>query len=70
VLDESPIIVDWSGLDSSEQVEIISTLALADNHWIIFMDPLGPEKTITPPIPAGAKRIFFTKGKASREKGW
>ena len=34
------------------------------------LQPLGPEKTITPPIPAGSKRILHTKGKASREKGW
>jgi len=32
--------------------------------------PLGPEKTITPPIPAGAQRILHNKGKASRGKGW
>jgi len=31
---------------------------------------LGPEKPITPPIPAGALRILHTKGRASRGKGW
>jgi len=69
VLDDSPVIVNWSGLDPSEQADITLTLASTDN-WIIFTHPLGPEKTITPPIPADAQRILHTKGKASRERGW
>jgi len=32
--------------------------------------PLGPEKVATPPIPNGAQRILYTKGKAGRERGW
>jgi len=42
------------------------------NNWIIFKHPLGPEKaaTPTPPIPKGAQRILYTKGKAGRERGW
>jgi len=69
VLDDSPVIVNWSGLDPSEQAEIAPTLAAADN-WIIFTHPLGPEKSATPPIPTGAHRILYTKGKAGRERGW
>jgi len=61
------MIVNWSGLDSSEQAEITPTLASTDN-WIILTHPLGPEKTITPPISASAKIILCTKRKASREK--
>ena len=67
--DKSPVIVNWSVLDPSEQAEITPTLASTDN-WIILTHPLGPEKTITPPIPAGAQRILHSKGKPSRERGW
>jgi len=60
-LDDSPVIVNWSGLDPSEQAEITSTLEAA-NNWIIFTHPLGPEKRATPPIPAGAQRILSGGG--------
>ena len=68
VLDDSPVIVNWIGLDPSEQAEITPTLVSTDN-WIIFTYPLGPEKTATPPIPTGAQEIPHTKGKAGRERG-
>jgi len=68
-LDGSPIIVNWNGLDASEQAEITPLLTSTDN-WITLTHSLGPEKTTTPPIPSGSKRILQTKGKASREKGW
>jgi len=42
----------------------------AANNWIVFTHPLGPEKSATPPIPSGAQRILYTKGKASRERKW
>jgi len=69
VLDENPVIVNWSGLDPSEQAEITPTLTSTDK-WIILIHTLGPEKTITTPVLAGAQRILHIKGKASREKGW
>ena len=71
MLDDSPVIVNWNGLDPTEQAEIIPTLETA-NNWIIFTHPLGPEKaaTPTPPIPKGAQKILYTKGKAGRERGW
>jgi len=48
VLDDSPVIVNWSGLDPSpEQAEITPTLEAVDN-WIILTHPLGPEKSATP----------------------
>jgi len=50
VLDDSPVIVNWNGLDPSEQAEITPTLAATDN-WIIFTHILGLEKSTTPPIP-------------------
>jgi len=70
-LDESPAIVNWNGLDPTEQAEITLTLETA-NNWIIFTHPLGAENaaTPTPPIPKGAQRILHTKGKAGRERGW
>ena len=69
VLDDSPVIVNWSGLDPSEQTEITPTLEAAGN-WIIFTHPLGPEKSATPPIPPGGQRILYTKGKAGGGTGW
>ena len=71
VLDDSPTIVNWNGLDLTEQAEITPTLDTA-NNWIIFTHPLGTEDTATPtpPIPKGAQRILYTKGKAGRERGW
>jgi len=68
-LDDSPVIVNWNGLDLLEQADITPTLQAA-NNWIIFTHPLGPEKSATPPIPSGAQRILYTKGKAGRERGW
>jgi len=71
LLDDSPVIVDWNGLDPTEQAEITPTLETA-NNWIVFTHPLGAEKaaTPTPPIPKGAQTILYTKGKAGRERGW
>jgi len=68
VLDDSPAIVNWNGLDPTEQAEITPTLETA-NNWIVFTHPLGAENaaTPTPPIPQGA---LHTKGKAGRERGW
>jgi len=45
-LNDSPVIVNWNGLDLSDQAEITLTLEVA-NNWIIFTNPLGPEKTAT-----------------------
>jgi len=69
VLDDSPVIVIWSGQDPSEKAEITPTLEAAKN-WIIFTHPLGPKKSATPQIPTGAQRILCTKGTACRERGW
>jgi len=71
MLDDSPAIVNWNGLDPTKQAEITQTLETA-NNWIIFTHPLGVENaaTPTPPIPKGAQRILHTKGKAGRERGW
>ena len=67
--DNSPVIVNWNGLDAREQAEITPLLTSLDD-WIILTHPLGPGKAITSPILMGAKRILRTKGKASREQGW
>jgi len=67
VLDDSPLIVNWSGLDSMEQAEITPTLETTDN-WIIFT--ADKANTPTPPIPKGAQRILTRKAKpAGREGG-
>jgi len=71
VLDDSPVIINWNGLNSTEQAEITPTLETS-NNWIIFTHPLGADDaaTPTPPIPKSAQRILHTKGNACRERGW
>jgi len=71
VLDDSPLITNWNGLDPTEQAEITPTLETS-NNWNIFTHPLGAEDaaTPTPLIPKGTQRILHTKGKAGRERGW
>jgi len=69
VLDESPVIENWSRLDQSEQADITPTLVSTDN-LIIFTNLLGLEKTATPPISTGAQKILHTKGKVCRKRGW
>jgi len=71
VLDNSPVIVNWNGLDPTKQAEITPTFETA-NNWITFTNPLGAEKaaTPTPPIPKGAQRHLYTEGKAGRERRW
>ena len=70
VLDDSPVIINWNGLDPTEQAEITPTLETS-NNWIIFTHPLGAENdaTPTPLIRKGNQRILHTKGKAGRERG-
>jgi len=74
VLDDSLFIVNWSGLDPSEQAEItpnrLKSLLVSTDNWIIFVKPLGLEKTATSPIPTGTQKILHAKGKACRERGW
>ena len=65
-LDDSLVIVNWNGLDLSEQAAITPTLEAA-NNWIIFTHPLGPEKTATPPNSSGSQGILYTKGKVCRD---
>lgn len=69
MLDQTPVIMNWNGLDQSEQADIIPILESTDN-WLIFTHPLGPEKTITPQFRL-APKVFSTQNrKVSREKGW
>ena len=50
-------IINWNGLDPTEQAEITPTLETS-NNWIIFTHPLGAEDaaTPTPPIPVTKQR--------------
>ena len=71
VLDDSPVIINWNGLDPTEQAEITPTLETS-NNWIIFTHPLGAEDaaTPTPPIPKAPREYFIRKAKpAGREGG-
>jgi len=46
VLDDSPVTVNWSRLDPSEQAEITLTLVSTDT-WVIFTHPLNGERLKT-----------------------
>ena len=46
VLDDNPVIVNWSRLDPSEQAQITLTLVSTDN-WVIFTNPLSGERLKT-----------------------
>jgi len=67
LLDDSPVVVNWSGLCDLERTELVPTL-LATNNWILLTHLLGPAKSVTSPFPYGARRILLNKGNASREK--
>jgi len=68
-LDDSPLIVNWNGLDPSEQAEITPTLETA-NNWIIFTHPLGPEMLPLPlPRYQKAPRVFIRKAKPAGGEG-
>jgi len=47
VLDDSPVIMNWSGLDPLEQAEINPALVSTDN-WIIFTHPLAQRRPSLP----------------------
>ena len=67
VIEESQVIVYWSGLDSSERAEIIPTLASTDNR-IILTYHLGPEKTITPRSRLALNESYIPKAKPAGKK--
>ena len=51
VLDDNLVIINWNGLDPTEQAEITPTLETS-NNWIIL--DAEDAATPTPPIPKGA----------------
>ena len=71
VLDDSPVIINWNGLDPTDQAEITPTLETL-NNWIIFTHPLGAEDDALP-LPRYRKaprEYFIQKAKlAGREGG-
>ena len=71
VLDDSPAIVNWNGLDPTEQAEITPTLETS-NTWIMFTHPLA-RRMLPLPLPRYRKaprEYFIRKAKpAGREGG-
>jgi len=43
-----PTVINWSGLDEKEKLDLISTLAVTDN-WILLTYPLGASNKPSPP---------------------
>jgi len=71
MLDDSPVIINWNGLDPTEQAEICPTLETS-NNWIIFTHPLGAEDAATPLLRyrKAPREYFIRKAKpAGREGG-
>jgi len=60
-------VINWSGLDEKEKLDLIPTLTASDN-WILLTQPLGASNKTHPPF-REAQWIARADGKCSRHKG-
>ena len=63
-----PMVIDWSGLDDKEKLDLIPTFSTTDN-WILLTQPLGVSNK-TQPLFREAMLVARADGKSSRHKGW
>ena len=63
-----PTVINWSGLDDTDKLDLIPTLAATDN-WILLTQPLGARNKTQPPF-RDAQLVARANGKCSRHKGW
>jgi len=63
-----PIVINWSGLDDKEKLDLIPTLSTTDNGFLLTQ-PLGVSNETQPPS-REAKLVARADGKSSRHKGW
>jgi len=63
-----PTIINWSGLDDKEKLNLIPTLSASDN-WILLTHPLGANNKPQPPF-TEAQLVARADGKCSRHQGW
>jgi len=63
-----PTIINWSGLDNKEKLDLIPSLSATDN-WILLTHPLGASNKTQPPF-RETQLIARADGKCSRHKGW
>jgi len=63
-----PTVINWSGLDDREKLDLIPTLSSTDN-WILLTHPLGASNKTQPPF-REAQLVARADGKCSRHKGW
>jgi len=63
-----PTVINWSGLDDKEKLDLIPTLAATDN-WILPTQPIGASNKTQPPF-REAQLVAKADGKCSRHKGW
>jgi len=62
------MVINWSGLDGKEKLDLIPTLAATDN-WILLTRPLGASNKPQPPF-REAQLVARADGKCSRHKDW
>jgi hypothetical protein len=63
-----PTVINWSGLDDKEKLDLIPALTATDN-WILLTHPLGANNKTQPPF-REAQLVARADGKCSRHKGW
>jgi len=44
-----PMVINWSGLDDQEKLDLIPTLSTTDN-WILLTQPIGASNKTQPPF--------------------
>jgi len=63
-----PMVINWSGLDDKEKLDLIPALTATDN-WILLTHPLGANNKTQPSF-REAQLVARADGKCSRHKGW
>jgi len=62
------MIINWSGLNDKEKLDLMPTLSATDN-WILLTQPTGVSNKTQPPF-RKAQLVAKAVGKSSRHKGW
>jgi len=62
------MVIDWSGIDDKEKLDLIPNLCATDN-WILLTQPLGASNKTQAPF-REAQLVARADRKSSRHKGW
>ena len=55
------MVINWSGLDDQEKLDLIPTLSTTDN-WILLTQPLGDSNKTQPPFREATKTVYMRAG--------